>query len=211
VNHWMAAKLAARFGADIGLPDLLVAPAQCDRQRDFTRPCRRFVSRHWSGNSRQWAQVEEPGVSPKDESPKGAKAQKIGLEKQAWPVGPAAYRLRVAADRVGVFSASRPRRRARGLPQAPLCRPFPYLPPGKGTGGHPASIAKPRAGCRPECPDGLSRARLYPSHAWSRSEGLRGGLKRDGFRLVLRRRPRWRVGGGRDGAWEEAAMARGCA
>ena len=140
-----------------------------------TCPCRRFVSRHWSGNSRQWAQVEEPGVSPKDERPKGAKAQKIGLEKQAWPAGPAAYRLRVAADRGGVFSASRPRRRARGLPQAPLCRPFPYLPPGKGTGGHPASIAKPRAGCRPECPDGLSRARLYPSHAWSRSEGLRRG------------------------------------
>jgi hypothetical protein len=134
VNHWMAAKLAARFGADIGLPDLLVAPAQCDRQRDFTRPCRRFVSRHWSGNSRQWAQVEEPGVSPKDESPKGAKAQKIGLEKQAWPAGPAAYRLRVAADRVGVFSASRPRRRARGLPQAPLCRPFPYLPAGERNG-----------------------------------------------------------------------------
>ena len=25
MNHWMAAKLAARFGADIGLPDLLVA------------------------------------------------------------------------------------------------------------------------------------------------------------------------------------------
>ncbi len=31
--------LMARFGADIALPDLLVALASCDRRRDFTRLC----------------------------------------------------------------------------------------------------------------------------------------------------------------------------
>jgi hypothetical protein len=31
--------LVERFGADIALPDLLVALAQCTRRRDFPRPC----------------------------------------------------------------------------------------------------------------------------------------------------------------------------
>ncbi len=31
--------LMARFGADVALPDLLVALAQCERRADFTRPC----------------------------------------------------------------------------------------------------------------------------------------------------------------------------
>jgi hypothetical protein len=36
--------LVARFGADIALPDLLLALAQCERRRDFSRPCgARFV------------------------------------------------------------------------------------------------------------------------------------------------------------------------
>jgi hypothetical protein len=148
VNHWMAAKLAARFGADIGLPDLLVAPAQCDRQRDFTRPCRRFVSRHWSGNSRQWAQVEEPGVSPKDESPKGAKAQKIGLEKQAWPVGPAAYRLRVAADRGGgIFGEPSATKGARVTASA-LMPPVPVPPAGE-RNGRPPGVDRQASGRLP--------------------------------------------------------------
>jgi hypothetical protein len=36
--------LLARFGADIALPDLLLALTQCERRRDFSRPCgARFV------------------------------------------------------------------------------------------------------------------------------------------------------------------------
>ena len=31
--------LVERFGADIALPDLLMALAQCERRRDFSRPC----------------------------------------------------------------------------------------------------------------------------------------------------------------------------
>jgi hypothetical protein len=31
--------LVARFGADIALPDLLVALASCERRPDFSRPC----------------------------------------------------------------------------------------------------------------------------------------------------------------------------
>jgi hypothetical protein len=31
--------LLARFGADIALPDLLVALAKCERLADFSRPC----------------------------------------------------------------------------------------------------------------------------------------------------------------------------
>jgi hypothetical protein len=31
--------LLARFGADIALPDLLLALAQCERRADFSRPC----------------------------------------------------------------------------------------------------------------------------------------------------------------------------
>jgi hypothetical protein len=29
----------ARFGADIALPDLLMELAQCERRRNFSRPC----------------------------------------------------------------------------------------------------------------------------------------------------------------------------
>jgi len=31
--------LVARFGADIALPDVLMALASCERRRDFSRPC----------------------------------------------------------------------------------------------------------------------------------------------------------------------------
>jgi len=31
--------LVARFGADIALPDLLLALASCERRKDFSRPC----------------------------------------------------------------------------------------------------------------------------------------------------------------------------
>ena len=31
--------LVARFGADIALLDLLMALAQCERRRDFSKPC----------------------------------------------------------------------------------------------------------------------------------------------------------------------------
>jgi hypothetical protein len=31
--------LLARFEADIALPDLLLALAQCERRQDFSRPC----------------------------------------------------------------------------------------------------------------------------------------------------------------------------
>jgi hypothetical protein len=31
--------LVARFGADIALPDLLVALASCERRADFSKPC----------------------------------------------------------------------------------------------------------------------------------------------------------------------------
>ena len=33
------AGLIERFGADIALPDLLMALAQCERRQDFSRPC----------------------------------------------------------------------------------------------------------------------------------------------------------------------------
>jgi hypothetical protein len=31
--------LMVRFGAEIALPDLLMAQASCDRRNDFSRPC----------------------------------------------------------------------------------------------------------------------------------------------------------------------------
>jgi hypothetical protein len=31
--------LLARFGADIALPDILMARALCERRRDFSQPC----------------------------------------------------------------------------------------------------------------------------------------------------------------------------
>jgi hypothetical protein len=31
--------LLARFGADIALPDLLLTLAECERRRDFSKPC----------------------------------------------------------------------------------------------------------------------------------------------------------------------------
>jgi hypothetical protein len=31
--------LVVRFGTDIALPDLFMAPTTCDRRKDFTNPC----------------------------------------------------------------------------------------------------------------------------------------------------------------------------
>jgi hypothetical protein len=38
-GRYAKARLMARFGADIALPDVLVAIAQCERRKDFSAPC----------------------------------------------------------------------------------------------------------------------------------------------------------------------------
>jgi hypothetical protein len=38
-GSYALARLIERFGADIALPDLLVALASCERRADFSRPC----------------------------------------------------------------------------------------------------------------------------------------------------------------------------
>jgi hypothetical protein len=135
-----------------------------DRQRDFTRPCRRVVSRCWSGNSRQLGEVEETGVSAKAESPKGTRIRLAWKSRRGPLVRPntdgASVRIawgyfwRAVRDegRAGYrkrLTAARSRTSRRGKERAAtLSR---------------ASISKPRARCRSECPDELSRARLYPS------------------------------------------------
>ena len=104
--------------------------------------------------------MPEPGLST-PVKPNGVKGQKIGLKKQARPVGRPHELQRVAAERAGSFARPHARRaRREGGPQSPCAS----LPPA------PAPVASPAAGGSGRQP----RMRIAPRLGDGRRASARG-------------------------------------